>query len=86
MPTEEWYEKWEFLKGQPRTPAQRVVHAIFRDLSGRKGIGNYLEDIDGEIADELLCTLVAKAEKAIADEPMPVCDDCADHEPAGEGD
>jgi hypothetical protein len=46
--------------------AERVVAAILGDLRDRSGIGDAIEQVDDDIFDEIIATLVEKASAILA--------------------
>lgn len=45
--------------------AEKIVDAVLKDLHGRKGVGDELDMIDGDIYDEMKAELIQVVNKAM---------------------
>jgi len=45
--------------------AKRLVFSLIEELRGRKGIGDVFDQIDADVQEELLATLITMTERAI---------------------
>ena len=60
--TDEWWDRWTAMEVIPRTPSQRIVCAVLKDLSGRAGIKHMLSEVDEYVVPELLRELIGVVE------------------------
>jgi len=63
----EKYYEWNSVNTQKLsfTPAEEIAFGIFSDITGRKGVGNELENVDKDIQNEILQEWIEIANKQV---------------------